>query len=58
MIKKTIKDEKTDVTVESEGLSKNPDKFSIHLGNPNFALEMSREELEAMQKLIAEILEN
>lgn len=58
MIEKIITDGKTGVTVGSEGLSKNPDLFYIHLGNKDFALEMSREELLAVQKLIAEILEN
>lgn len=56
MVTKTIvlKDEKTGVVVEKEG----GDTFAIHLGNRDFALEMSKAELIAIQALIAEILEN
>lgn len=58
MIKKTIEDEQTGVVIGSEGLTKKPDSFFIHLGNEDFALEMDRESLIAIQRLIAEILEN
>jgi len=58
MITKIIKDEETGVVVGSNGFTKNPDSFFIHLGNDDFKLEMDRKSLLAIQKLIAEILEN
>lgn len=57
MIKKIITDDETGVTAESQGYN-NPDVFFIHLGNKDFALEMSRAEMLALQRIVAEILEN
>ncbi len=52
MTKITLQDEKTGVTVCKKG----GDSFSVHLGNQDFELDMSKEELEAMKNLIDKVL--